>query len=167
MKKVILLALGMVFLTNCGNNVAVKPENRESFTENPYFKSSEFLSQENHEKELEAIKEVECNTFLEALEKTFIWQDEVWEKVLNDKKSMDYVKKIESIAKSKFYSLKSGMGGGICYIFFTVEKGNNVFGKAGKNGMVVVYFDFLVRDVKNVENEKEIVFGRIRINPFS
>ena len=104
MKKVILLALGMVFLTNCGNNVAVKPENRESFTENPYFKSSEFLSQENHEKTLYIIKEMECNTFLEALEKTFNWGDGVWEKVLNDKKSMDYVKKIESVAKSKFYS---------------------------------------------------------------
>ena len=35
----------MVFLTNCGDNVAVKPENRESLTENPYFKSEEFLSE--------------------------------------------------------------------------------------------------------------------------
>lgn len=153
MKKVILLALGMVFLTNCGNNVAVAPENRESFTENPYFKSSEFLSGENHEKKLEAIKEVECNTFLEALEKSFNWRGGTWEDVLNDKKSMDYVKKIESIAKSKFYSGKRA--GGVCYVFFTVEKGSNVFGKTGKNNMVVVDFDFLVKDVKNVEDEKK------------
>ena len=156
MKKVILLALGMVFLTNCGNNVAVKPENRESFTENPYFKSSEFLSQENHEKTLYIIKEMECNTFLEALEKTFNWGDGGWEKVLNDKKSMDYVKKIESVAKSKFYSRTSG--GGKCLIFFTAEEGSKVFGKAGKNNMVVVDFDFLVKDVKNVEDGKKINF---------
>lgn len=150
MKKVILLVLGMVFLTNCGNNVAVKPENRESFTENPYFKSKEFLSlnEKDHEEILRIIKADEHNTFLEALEKTFFWGNGVWEDVLNDKKSMDYVKKIESVAKSKFYSLSSG--GGKCRIFFTAKEGSDVFGKAGKNNMVVVYFNFFVKDVENV-----------------
>ena len=46
-------------------------------------------------------------------------------------------------------------GGGVGCVFFTVEKGSNVFGKTGKNNMVVVDFDFLVKDVKNVEDEKK------------
>ena len=153
MKKIILLTLGMVFLTNCGNNVAVKPEDRESFTENPYFKSEEFLNQEKHEKTLELLKYEEYTTFLEALKNTFDWGRGMWEKVINDKENMEYVEKIEKIAKSKFVSVRKS--GGECYIYFTAENntdGSNVFGKAGKYNIVVVYFYYSIRYVKNVEN---------------
>ncbi len=68
MKKIILLALGMMFLTNCGNNVAVKPENRESFTENPYFKSKDFIVDKDVDEErLNYVKEHEYNTLKEAI----------------------------------------------------------------------------------------------------
>jgi hypothetical protein len=150
MKKIILLVLGMVFLTNCGDNVAVKPENRESFTENPYFKSEEFLNQEDHEETLKLIKDGEKNSFLEALKNTFDWGKGMWENVINDKENMEYVEKIEKIAKSKFISVRRG--GGECYILFTAVDNSNVFGKAGKYNIVVVSFYYSIRYVKNVEN---------------
>ena len=153
MKKIILLALGMVFLTNCGNNVAVKPEDRESFTENPYFKSEEFLNQDDYEETLKLIKAGEKSSFLETLKNTFDWGRGMWEKVIDDKENMEYVEKIEKIAKSKFISVRRG--GGECYILFTAENnadGSNVFGKAGKYNIVVVSFYYSIRYVKNVEN---------------
>ena len=159
MKKIILLALGMVFLTNCGNNVAVKPENRESFTENPYFKSEEFLSLKNKEERLQYIKENEYNTFLEALKNTFVWGEGVWEDVLNSKKSMEYVEKIEKIAKSKFVSFIESSGE--CYIYFTAvdDVGNsNIFGKKGKYNIVEVYFYHSIRYVKNVEKCRKLPY---------
>ena len=78
MKKIILLVLGMVFLTNCGNNginnnVAVAPENRESFTENPYFKSDKFLVEGEKYRQscLQNVKKNEYNTFLEAVKEIY------------------------------------------------------------------------------------------------
>ena len=75
MKKIILLALGMVFLTNCGNNgntksnsIVVAPEKRESFTENPYFKSKDFIAYKDYDEErLNYVKTHEYNTLKEAI----------------------------------------------------------------------------------------------------
>ena len=49
MKKIMIFVLGILFLNGCGNStdnssnsVAVAPENRESFTENFYYKNLPF-----------------------------------------------------------------------------------------------------------------------------
>ena len=75
MKKIILLVLGMVFLTSCGNNgntnrdsVAVAPEKRESFTENPFFTKKE-NKDAFWQEYVPYVKNHEYNTFLEAFEK--------------------------------------------------------------------------------------------------
>lgn len=106
-KKIILLALGMVFLTNCGNNVAVKPENRESFTENPYFKKNDW------KEFIPYIKEHEYNTFLEAFEKR------CGDKETTKRLYKLHKKEIENIEKeisSKVYFVE-----GKSYYFFTTK----------------------------------------------
>lgn len=123
MKKIILLVLGMVFLTNCGNNginnnVAVAPENRESFTENPYFKSESFLEEsEGYKKRtLQNVEKNEYNTFLEAVKTIFHYNYAIEELLkINGNK----IEKIEKMTKSKFYVNK---GDGLNYIYFTPIK---------------------------------------------
>lgn len=148
MKKIILLVLGMVFLTNCGNNVAVKPENRESFTENPYFKSKEFLSLKNKEERLQFIKKKESNTFLEALKNTFDWGEGSWEKMVNKEKNKKYISEIEKIAKSKFYPI---IGNTFCYIYFTAinDKETNENGKY--NIKEVIYYHGDIYEIRSVD----------------
>lgn len=148
MKKIILLVLGMIFLTNCGNDVAVKPENRESFTENPYFKSEEFLAFKDKERKLQFVKKNEYNTFLEALEHSYEWGEGVFEEyVLNSKRNMEYVKKIEAVAKSKFVVSKDDSDR---YIYFTAVYPNEFNGE-GKNNIIEVGFSSLaIRKIRNV-----------------
>lgn len=124
MKKIILLALGMVFLTNCGNNgstnsnnVAVAPEKRESFTENPYFKSEGFLNEsEGYKKRtLQNVEKNEYNTFLEVVEKIYNYDcnhcvEELKEKYKNE------IESFEKNTKSKFYLYT---GESDKYIYFT------------------------------------------------
>jgi len=124
MKKIILLALGMVFLTNCGdnknansNNVAVAPEKRESFAENPYFKSEVFLSEsEGYKKRtLQNVEKNEYNTFLEVVEKIYNYDcnhcvEELKEKYKNE------IESFEKNTKSKFYLY---IGESDKYIYFT------------------------------------------------
>ena len=151
MKKIILLVLGMVFLTNCGDNVAVKPENRESFTENPYFKSEEFLALKNKEKRLQYIKENEYNTFSEALEHSYIWGDGFLEKVLNMKRNKKYIKEIEKVAKSKFVFVRTDTFLYICFTTINPE----TFGKAEKYNIVEVRFYIQeIDEIKNVEEPR-------------
>ena len=100
MKKIILLVLGMVFLTNCENNVAVKPEERESLTEN---KNVQIGINGLTEKSIKYIKEHECNTFLEAFEKRY--DKESAEKLWNIHK--DKIREVEKLTKSKFYFYKN------------------------------------------------------------
>ena len=138
----------MVFLTNCGNNVAVKPENRESFTENPYFKSKEFLALKNKEKILQYIEENEYNTFLEALEHSYVWGEDVFEEyVLNSKRNMGYVKKIEEAAKSKFVIRKVDVDR---YIYFTAVYPNEFKGESKNNIIEVEFSSLAIREIKNV-----------------
>ena len=101
MKKIILLVLGMVFLTNCGNkgnanSVVVAPEKRESFTEN---KNVQIGINGLTEKSIKYIKEHECSTFLEAFEKRY--DKESAEKLWNIHK--DKIREVEKLTKSKFY----------------------------------------------------------------
>lgn len=124
MKKIILLVLGMVFLTNCGNNginnnVAVAPENRESFTENPYFKSDKFLVEGEKYRQscLQNVKKNEYNTFLEAVKEIYDCNhciEELKEKYNNK------IKEFEENTNSKFYLYK---GENFKSIYFTpIEK---------------------------------------------
>lgn len=105
MKKIILLALGMAFLTNCGNkgnanSVAVAPEKRESFTENPYFKSKDFIvSKDVDEERQNYVKEHEYNTLKEAI-KVRAGVDGLKE-ILSYHE--DKIKEIECNTKSKFF----------------------------------------------------------------
>ncbi len=75
-----------------------------------------WLCVKNKEKRLQYIKENEYNTFLEALEHSFIWGEGVWEDVLNSKKNMEYVREIEAVTKSRFISVKVGDE---CHIYFS------------------------------------------------
>ena len=57
MKKIMLFVLGILFLNGCGNStdnssnsVAVAPENRESFFDNPYFSSDDFKNSYDYER---------------------------------------------------------------------------------------------------------------------
>ena len=147
MKKIILLVLGMVFLTNCEGNVAVKPENRESFTENPYFKSEKFLAFKNKEERLNYIKTHEYNTFLEALKNTFDWGEGTWEKMVNKEKNKKYINEIERMTKSKFYSI---IGDTFCYIYFTSidDKETN---KNGKYNIKEVVFYYDIEEINSVD----------------
>lgn len=147
-KKIILLVLGMIFLTNCGDNVAVKPENRESFTENPYFKSEEFLSLKNKEKRLQYIKENEYNTFLEVLKHSYTWGDGTWEKALSRNKNKEYIKKIEEVAKSKFTFVRVNV---FCYIYFTATSSNEFEGKSKNNIVEVVFLYGEISSITNIE----------------
>ena len=154
MKKIILLVLGMVFLTNCGNNVAVKPENRESFTENPYFKSEEFLALKNKEERLNYVKTHEYNTFSEALEHSYIWGDGFLEEVLNMKRNKKYIKEREKVAKSKFVFVRTDT---FLYIYFTTIN-PETFGKAEKQNIVEVRFYIQeISEIKNVEEPGNIL----------
>lgn len=113
MKKIILLALGMVFLTNCGNNVAVKPENRESFTENPFFTKKE-NKDAFWQEYVPYVKNHEYNTFLEAFEKR-CGSKETTEKLYKLHK-----KEIENVEKeisSKVYFVE-----GDSYYYFTTKE---------------------------------------------
>ena len=126
MKKIIFFVLGMLFLSSCGNgndnfitNVAVAPENRESFLDNPYFSSDDFKNSYDYER-LENIriyfenqsvedylkKKTQYNTFEEAIEKSFNWNKKVLKEILEDEENVEYIKKIEKIAKSKFISVE-------------------------------------------------------------
>ena len=121
MKKIILLVLGMVFLTNCGNSVAVKPENRESFTENPCLRDMRNSGGEQENIILQEMREKESNTLSEAIEKKY--NKDVSQKILSiqDEK----IKEIEKITKSKF-----------CYynyfFYFTPIDSSAVKGRVGK-----------------------------------
>lgn len=106
MKKIVFLVLGMVFLTNCENNgtinnsVAVAPENRESFSENPYFKSDKIL-EEDRSKEIQYVKENEYNTLEEAIKNVKSYSKEDAKEIIKNHKNK--IQKIEQNTKSKFY----------------------------------------------------------------
>lgn len=121
MKKIILLALGMVFLTNCGNSVAVKPENRESFTENPCLAGMRNSKDEQDKIILQEMKELECNTLSEAIIKKY--NEDTSKKILDIQ--AEKIKEIEKITKSKF-----------CYynysFHFTPIDSSAVKGRVGK-----------------------------------
>lgn len=121
MKKIILLALGMVFLTNCGNNVAVKPENRESFIENPCLAGMRNSKDEQDKIILQEMKELECNTLSEAIEKKY--NKDISQKILDVQG--EKIKEIEKTTKSKF-----------CYynyfFYFTPIDTSSVKGRVGK-----------------------------------
>ena len=121
MKKIILLALGMVFLTNCGNNVAVKPENRESFIENPCLAGMRNSKDEQDKIILREIRELECNTLSEAIIKKY--NEDTSKKILDIQ--AEKIKEIEKITKSTF-----------CYynyfFYFTPIDSSSVKGRVGK-----------------------------------
>lgn len=120
-KKIILLVLGMVFLTNCGDSVAVKPENRESFTENPCLKDMRNSGGEQDKIILREIRELECNTLSEAIIKKY--NEDTSKKILDIQ--AEKIKEIEKITKSKF-----------CYynysFHFTPIDSSAVKGRVGK-----------------------------------
>ena len=132
MKKIVFLVLGMIFLTNCRNNeinnkIVVAPENRESFSENPYFKSGKFLEEgEKYRKAcLQNVEKNEYNTFLEAVDKIYDCNYCIEELLKNQSKKIE---DIERMTKSKFYLYK---GENIKAIYFTsinkdISKGNIV-----------------------------------------
>lgn len=121
MKKIILLALGMVFLTNCGNNVAVKTEDRESFIENPCLAGMRNSKDEQDKIILREIRELECNTLSEAIIKKY--NEDTSKKILDIQ--AEKIKEIEKITKSKF-----------CYynysFHFTPIDSSAVKGRVGK-----------------------------------
>ena len=121
MKKIILLVLGMVFLTNCGNNVAVKPENRESFIENPCLAGMRNSKDEQDKIILREIRELECNTLSEAIVKKY--NEDTSKKILDIQ--AEKIKEIEKITKSTF-----------CYynyfFYFTPIDSSSVKGRVGK-----------------------------------
>lgn len=164
MKKIIFFVLGMLFLSSCSNSsnsVAVAPENRESFLDNPYFSSDDFKNSYDYER-LENIriyfknqsvedylkKETQYNTFEEAIEKSFNWNKKVLKEILEDEENVEYIKKIEKIAKSKFILVKS-FDSPINLIYFTAVTPNE-FGESGKYNIVEVTFIKGISSVKNV-----------------
>lgn len=166
MKKIIFFVLGMLFLSSCSNSsnsVAVAPENRESFFDNPYFSSDDFKNSYDY-KNLEDINKsffenqsvedylknkAQYNTFEEAIEKSFNWNKKVLKEILEDEENAEYIKKIEKIAKSKFILVKS-LGSSINLIYFTAVTPNE-FGESGKYNIVKVTFIKGISSVKNVD----------------
>jgi len=169
MKKIIFFVLGMLFLNSCGNsndnfinNVAVAPENRESFFDNPYFSSDDFKNSYDYERlkninrtyfENQSVedylkKETQYNTFEEAIEKSFNWNKKVLKEILEDEENVEYIKKIEKIAKSKFILVKS-LGSPLILIYFTAVTPNE-FGESGKYNIVEVNFNRGINSVENI-----------------
>ena len=111
----------MVFLTNCGDNVAVKPENRESFIENPCLAGMRNSKDEQDKIILREIRELECNTLSEAIIKKY--NEDTSKKILDIQ--AEKIKKIEKITKSTF-----------CYynyfFYFTPIDSSSVKGRVGK-----------------------------------
>ena len=166
MKKIMFFVLGMLFLSSCGNNssnsVAVAPENRESFFDNPYFSSDDFKNSYDY-KNLEDInksffenqsvedylkKKDQYNSFKEAIEKSFNWNKKVLKEILEDEENVEYIKKIEKIAKSKFISVKK-TGSPLILIYFTAVTPNE-FGESGKYNIVEVNFNRGINSVENI-----------------
>ena len=140
MKKIMFFVLGMLFLSSCSNSsnsVAVAPENRESFYNNPYFSSDDFKNSYDYERlkninrtyfENQSVedylkKDPQYNTFEEAIEKSFNWDKKVLKEILEDEENVEYIKKIEKIAKSKFILVKS-LGSPLILIYFTAVTPN-------------------------------------------
>ncbi|MDO4880063.1 MAG: hypothetical protein Q3983_02175 [Capnocytophaga sp.] len=122
MKKLVILVIG-ILLSSCGNGnstteVAVAPENRESFTENPYFKSEEFLKEDdflfNRKRNYEKIKEREYNTIEELLYSFFGGDKEVVD--LSMKYAREIIEEAEKETKSKFFLDQTS---GSKYIYYT------------------------------------------------
>ena len=161
MKKIIFFVLGMLFLSSCSNSVAVAPENRESFYNNPYFSSDDFKNSYDYER-LENIriyfenqsvedylkKKTQYNTFKEAIEKSFNWDKKVLKEILEDEENVEYIKKIEKIAKSKFI-LGKETGSPLILIYFTAVTPNE-FGESGKYNIIEVNFNRGINSVENV-----------------
>jgi lipoprotein len=161
MKKIIFFVLGMLFLSSCSNSVAVAPENRESFYNNPYFSSDDFKNSYDYER-LENIriyfenqsvedylkKKTQYNTFKEAIEKSFNWDKKVLKEILEDEENVEYIKKIEKIAKSKFILVKE-TGSPLILIYFTAVTPNE-FGESGKYNIIEVNFNRGINSVENV-----------------
>jgi lipoprotein len=168
MKKIIFFVLGMLFLSSCGNgndnfitNVAVAPENRESFLDNPYFSSDDFKNSYDYER-LENIriyfenqsvedylkKKTQYNTFKEAIEKSFNWDKKVLKEILEDEENVESIKKIEKIAKSKFFLVKE-TGSPLILIYFTAVTPNE-FGESGKYNIIKVNFNRGINSVENI-----------------
>lgn len=161
MKKIIFFVLGMLFLSSCSNSVAVAPENRESFYNNPYFSSDDFKNSYDYER-LENIriyfenqsvedylkKETQYNTFKEAIEKSFNWDKKVLKEILEDEENVEYIKKIEKIAKSKFFLVKE-TGSPLILIYFTAVTPNE-FGESGKYNIIKVNFNRGINSVENI-----------------
>ena len=161
MKKIIFFVLGMLFLSSCSNSVAVAPENRESFYNNPYFSSDDFKNSYDYER-LENIriyfenqsvedylkKKTQYNTFKEAIEKSFNWDKKVLKEILEDEENVEYIKKIEKIAKSKFILVKE-TGSPLILIYFTAVTPNE-FGESGKYNIIEVNFNRGFNSVENV-----------------
>ena len=152
MKKIVLLAIGITtFLCGCKNNEEnsnqkekgfVVPENRESFTENLYFKGKEFLSREDKENGIEYVKKHEYNTLLEALEKRY--NKAGAEKFYEVQKSK--IEEIERMTKSKFYFVE-----GKEWFFFTPIDTISVGGKIGK-----IYIPYVSKC--EVSGAKKVIF---------
>ena len=169
MKKIIFFVLGMLFLSSCGNStdnssnsVAVTPENRESFFDNPYFSSDDFKNSydygifeginrtyfENQSVEDYLKKKTQYNTFKEAIEKSYNWDKKVLKEILDNEKNVEYIKKIEKIAKSKFTLVKIGTSTSL--IYFTAVTPNE-FGESGKYNIIKVNFDRGINSVTNID----------------
>ena len=165
MKKIIFFVLGMLFLSsssNSSNSVAVAPENRESFYNNPYFSSDDFKNSYDYERlkninrtyfENQSVENylenrAQYNTFEEAIEKSFNWDKKVLKEILEDEKNVEYIKKIEKIAKSKFILVKS-LGSPLILIYFTAVTPNE-FGESGKYNIIEVNFNRGINSVENV-----------------
>lgn len=120
MKKVILLALGMVFLTNCGDNVAVKIENRESFIENPCLRKMRESKDEQDKIILRQLRELECNTLSEAILKKY--SKDASKRILDVQ--AEKIKEIEKLTKSTFCFYDD-------FFYFTPIDTSAVKGKVG------------------------------------
>ncbi|WGU68099.1 hypothetical protein QIU18_01480 [Capnocytophaga canimorsus] len=122
----------VLFLISCnggggGTAVAVAPENRESFTENMYFKSPDFKKFSPVEGMISEIKKNEFATLKEAI--ASISSESRYNEILKNHK--DNITKVEKITKSKFFVYDHR------HIYFTpidtnVLKGNITKGYVGK-----------------------------------
>ncbi|CEN52480.1 exported hypothetical protein [Capnocytophaga canimorsus] len=122
----------VLFLISCsgsggGTAVAVAPENRESFTENMYFKSLDPEKEYNFEGVINEVKKKEFKTLIEAI--ASISSESRYNEILKNHK--DNITKVEKITKSKFFVYDHR------HIYFTpidtnVLKGNITKGYVGK-----------------------------------
>lgn len=132
-----ILSLGLFTACENKNEYTVAPEDRESFSENVYFKydpeKKSKVSIEWIESHKEIVKKNEYNTFDDAI--AAVCGENKYQAIIKAQK--EEIKKVERMTKSKFYIYNDS---GKLWIYFTPIDSNDLKGRTttGRVGLIYI-----------------------------